>query len=99
MHILCGVLNTLVYLTHTHRAADSVVEATHVIHLAAVCGVMEHRGGKEAEVVRRSGDVHISRKRDCFTCGIIQKRLIYSAYAYESHHIFNCTRPWSLDSA
>lgn len=30
-------------LTHSYGAADSVVQAAHVVHLAAVGGVVEHR--------------------------------------------------------
>lgn len=54
-------------LTHSHRAADGVVQAAHVVHLAALGQVMEHRGGEEAEVVRRARDVHGPGKGDRFT--------------------------------
>lgn len=37
--------------TDSDGAADGVVQAAHVVHLAALRGVMEGRGGEEAEVV------------------------------------------------
>lgn len=62
-----------VYLTNSHGAAHGVVEAAHVVHLAAVGGVVEHRRGEEAEVVRRSGNVHGPRKRQRLTWEMLQQ--------------------------
>lgn len=44
--------------THSHGAADSVVQAAHVVHWAAVGGVVKHGCRKEAEVVRCPGNIH-----------------------------------------
>lgn len=54
-------------LTHSHRAPDGVVQAAHVVHLAALGQVMERRGGEEAEVMGRAGDVHGPGKGHRFT--------------------------------
>lgn len=54
-------------LTHSHRAADGVVQAAQVVHLAALAQLVQHRGGEEAEVVGSAGDVHGPGKGDRFT--------------------------------
>lgn len=57
-------------LTNSNWAAYGVVQAAHVVHLAAVGGVVEHRRCKEAKVVRRPGYVHSPSKCHSFTCRV-----------------------------
>lgn len=56
--------------TDSDRAADGVVQAAQVVHLAAFCGVMEGRGGEEAEVVGGARDVHRPGKAQSFSCPV-----------------------------
>lgn len=55
--------------TNSDGAADGVVEAAHVVHLAALCGVMLARGGEEAEVVGSARDVHRAGEGQRLPCG------------------------------
>lgn len=54
--------------TDSDGAAEGVVQAAHVVHLAALGGVMEGGGGEEAEVVGRARDVHRLGKGPSFSC-------------------------------
>lgn len=81
-------------LTHSHRAADGVVQAARVVHVAAVGGVVEHRGGEEAEVVRSSRNVHGSSKDYGFTCRVQANEDVgfEQKQSYKSCHTFPIQR-------
>ena len=63
-------------LTHAHRTAEGVVDTAHVVHLAAVGGVVEDGGGEEAEVVHGPGDVHGAGERHRLPWDTEQERVV-----------------------
>lgn len=76
--------------TDSNRAADGVVQAAQVVHLAAFRGVMEGRGGEEAEVVGGARDVHRAGKGQSLSCRVGDVRFL--CIQIEKELLKNCAK-------